>query len=76
MIGSTVPPFWVFLGWHFAYSERNGPVWLVNVVNGSVGTVTSQHHTEHRGRLAIVTFHNGRYLVIAQCGALRCLTCC
>jgi len=37
-IGSTVLPFWVFPGWHFAHSERNGAVGLVN---GSVGTVTS-----------------------------------
>jgi len=36
---STVPPFWVFLGWHFTHSERNGSVGLVNVVIGSVGTV-------------------------------------
>jgi len=35
-IGSTVPPFWVFPGWHFAHSERGGSVSLVNVVNGSV----------------------------------------
>jgi len=56
-IGSTVPPFWVFLGWRFAHSDRNGPVELVNVVNGSVGTVISQHHTGHRGGPAIVTSH-------------------
>jgi len=31
-----VPPFWVFPGWHFVHSDRNGPVALVNVVNGSV----------------------------------------
>jgi len=43
----TVSPFWVFLGWHFVNSYRNGPVWLVNVVNISVGTVTSRHHTWH-----------------------------
>jgi len=65
-IGSTVPPFWVFPGWHFARSDRNGPVWLVNVVNGSVGTVTSRHHTGHRGEPAIVTSHNVRYLVKPQ----------
>jgi len=62
-IGSTVLPFWVLLGWHFVHSDRNGPVWLVNVVNGSVETVTSRHHTGHRGGPAIVTSHNGRYLV-------------
>jgi len=45
------------------HSDRNGPVGLVNVVNGSVGTVTSRHHTGHRGGPAIVTSHNGRYLV-------------
>jgi len=56
-IGSTVLPFWVFPGWH-------GPVELVTIVNRSVETVTSQHHTEHRGRPAIVTSHNGRYLVL------------
>jgi len=67
-IGSTVPPFWVFPGWHFAHSDRNGPVGLVNVVNGSVGTVTSRHHTGHRGGPAIVTSHNGRYLVIRAGG--------
>jgi len=50
-------PFWVFPGWRFAHSDRNGPVELVNVVNGSVGPVTSWHHTGHCGRLAIVTFH-------------------
>jgi len=33
------------------------PVGLVNVVNGSVGTVTSRHHTGHRGGPAIVTSH-------------------
>jgi len=49
-IGSTVLPFWVFPGWHFAHSDRNGPVGLVNVVNGSVLTVTRWHHTGHRGR--------------------------
>jgi len=52
-IGSTVPPFWVFQGWHFAHSNRNGPVGLVIVVNGSVGTITSRHHTGHRGRPTI-----------------------
>jgi len=63
-IGSTVPPFWVFPGCHFAHSDRNGPVGLVNVVNGSVGTVTSRHHTGHRGGPAIVTSQHGRYLVV------------
>jgi len=58
-----VPPFWVFPGWHFAHSDKNGPVGLVNVVNGSVGTVTSQHHTGHRGGPAIVTSCNRRHLV-------------
>jgi len=29
-------------------------VGLVNVVNGSVGTVTSQHHTGHHGRPAVI----------------------
>jgi len=28
-----------------------------------VGTVTSRHHTGHRGVPATVTSHNGRYLV-------------
>jgi len=37
-IGSTVPPVWLFPGWHFAHSDRNGAVGLVN---GSVGTVTN-----------------------------------
>jgi len=60
-IGSTVLPFWVFPGWQTA---RNGSVGLVNVVYGSVGTVTSRHHTGHRGGPAIVTSHNGRNLVI------------
>jgi len=54
---------WVFLGWHFAHSDRNGLVGLVNVVNGSVGTVTSQHHTGHCGGPAIATSNKGRYLV-------------
>jgi len=45
------------------HSDRNGPVGLVNIVNGSVGTVTSRHHTGHRSRPAIVTSHNGRHLV-------------
>jgi len=57
-IGSTVQPFWVFTGWHFVHSDRNGPVGLVNVVNGSVGTVISRHHTGHRGGPAIVTSHS------------------
>jgi len=35
----------------------------VSVVNGSVGTVTSRHHTRHCGGPAIVTSHHGRYLV-------------
>jgi len=64
-IGSTVPPFWVFLRRHFDHADRNGPVGLVN---GSVGTVTSRHHTGHRGGpAAIVTSHNGRYLVQILC---------
>jgi len=54
-IGSLVSPFWVFWGWHFAHSDRNGLVGLVNVVNGSVGTITSRHHTGH---------FDGQYLVI------------
>jgi len=54
-IGSTVLAFWEFQGWHFAHPERNGPFGMVNVVNGSVGTVTSRHHTGHRGGPAIVT---------------------
>jgi len=62
-----VPPFWVFQGWHSARSDRNGPGGLVSVVNGSVGTVTSRHHTGHSGGPAIVTSHNGRYLVYAYC---------
>jgi len=37
-IATTVPPSWVFLGWQFAHSDRNG---TVGSVNGSVGTVTS-----------------------------------
>jgi len=58
-----VPPFWVFPDWHFSHSDRNGPVGIVNVVNGSVGTVTSRHHNGHRGGPVIVTYHNGRHLV-------------
>jgi len=58
-----VPPFWVFPIWHVAHSDRKGPVGLVN---GSVGTVTSRQHTGHRGGPAIVTSHNGRYLVFIQ----------
>jgi len=53
----------VFPSWHFAHSDRNGPLGLVNVVNGSEGTVTSWHHTGHRAGPAIVTSYNGRYLV-------------
>jgi len=64
-IGSTVSPFWVFPGWHFTHSERNGPIGLVNVLNGSVGTVTSRHHTGRRGGPAIVSSHNGRYIVVS-----------
>jgi len=45
------------------HSHRNWPVVLVNVVNGSVGTVTTRHHTGHRGGPAIIASHNGRYLV-------------
>jgi len=56
----------MILGWLFAHSERNGPVGLVNAVNGSVGTVTSRHHTGHHGGPAIVTSHNGRYLVLPR----------
>jgi len=41
-IGSTVPPFWMFPGRHFAHSDRNGLVRLVNIANGSVGTVAGQ----------------------------------
>jgi len=38
-----------------AHSDRNGLVGLVNVMNGSVGTVTSRHHTYgHRDGPAIV----------------------
>jgi len=51
--------FGVFPGWHFAHSDRNGPAGLVNVVNSSVGTVTSRHHTGYRGDPAIVTSHDG-----------------
>jgi len=54
VIGSTVLPFPC---WHFAHLDRNGPVGLVNVLNGSVGIVTSWQHTGHRGGLAIVTLH-------------------
>jgi len=64
VIGSTVTPCWVFPGWHFAHSDRNGPVGLVNVVNGSVGTVTGRHHTGQLGGPTVITSHNGRYLVI------------
>jgi len=39
VIGSTVLPFSVFPGWHFAHSDRNGPVGLVNVVDESVRAV-------------------------------------
>jgi len=28
IVGSMVPPFGVFPGWHFAHSDRNGPVGL------------------------------------------------
>jgi len=49
-IGSTVPPFWVFLGWHFADSDRKG---LVGLVNGSVGTVTS---LDTRGTACFVVY--------------------
>jgi len=58
---SEVPSFWVFPGWHFAHSDSNGPVGLVN---GSVGKVTSRHHTGHYGGLAIITSHSGRYLLL------------
>jgi len=54
-IGSTVPPLWVFPGWHLTHSDRSGSVGLVNVVNGSVGTVTSRHRTGQSGGPAIVT---------------------
>jgi len=64
VIRSMVLPFWVFPGWDFAHSDRNWPFGLVNVVNGSVGTVTSRHHTGHRGGPAIVTSHIGWYLVL------------
>jgi len=36
-IGSTVLPFWVFLGQHFARCDRNGELGLVN---GALGVVT------------------------------------
>jgi len=49
----------MFSGWHFAHSDRNRPVGFVTVVHGSV---TSQH----RGGPAIVTSHNGRYLVLSS----------
>jgi len=62
-MGSMGLPFWVFPGWHLAHSDRNGPVGLVNVVNGSVGTITSRHNTGHRGGPAIITSHDGRYHV-------------
>jgi len=60
------PTFWVFPGWHFAHSDRNRSVGLVNVVTGSVETVTSRHHTGHRGGPAIVTSHHGRYLILIE----------
>jgi len=77
VIGSMVVPFWAFLGWHFAQSVRNGLVRLVNVVNGSVGTVASRNRIGHRGRPAVVTSHNGRYLVSECCPSLTwCLAQC
>jgi len=66
-IGSTVVPFWMFPGWRFTRSDRNGPVGLVNVANGSVGTVTSRHHTRHR----IVISHNGRYLLLVMVSCVK-----
>jgi len=57
-------PFWVLLGFHFAHSDRNGPVGLANVVNGSVETVTSQHHTGPVvDQLSSRPIPYGRYLV-------------
>jgi len=49
-IGSTVPPFWVLPGWHFAHSDRNGPVGLVNAVNGSLRTVTNRGGSRNLGK--------------------------
>jgi len=43
--------------------QKTGPVVLVNVTNGSVGSVTSRHHT---GRPTTVMSHNGRYLANIQ----------
>jgi len=60
-IGSMVLPFWVFTGWHFTHSDRNGPVGLVNVVRGAV---TSRHHTGHRGRTAIIMSHTDDTLFV------------
>jgi len=57
-IGSLV---YAIPGWHFTHSDRNGPVGLVN---GSVRTVTSRHHTGHHGGPAIITSHNRGYLVL------------
>jgi len=68
---STVPPFCMFQDWRFAHSDRYGPVGLVNVVNGSVGTVTSRHYTWHRGGPAIVTSHSERYLVLSSSVGVR-----
>jgi len=40
-IESTFPPFWVFPGWYFARSDRNGAVSQLGPMNGSVGTAAS-----------------------------------
>jgi len=37
-IQNFVSPFWVFSGWHFSHSHRNGLVELVTVMSGSVGS--------------------------------------
>jgi len=57
VIRSTVPPFWVFLDSYFAHSDRNRPVGLVNVVNGSVETVALRRAL---WQPVIVTSSNGR----------------
>jgi len=48
------------------HSDSNGPVGLVNVVNGSAATVTSRHHTGHHFGSAAVVSHNGQSLVFTD----------
>jgi len=42
---------------------RHGETRLGRAYEIDIGAAVRWHHTEHHGRPAVITYHNGRYLV-------------